>query len=160
MSQNNKWCEWCYAPIDMTETECKYCESGSFLHSNPFKEPIDPRVAKERRKNGDYVKVSPVIHDLSEQSRHQEVSAQNTNPKVQKTISPEEQKLNEEIADLVIKIELAQHQLKQLLAQKSPELQELEKANQSGNQTQTITTTVSSFAVSSSVFDAIGDFFS
>ena len=156
-----KWCEWCYAQVEMNSTSCNYCESGSFLHSNPSKEPIDPWEARERRKNRDYEKVAPVLHkiDRTAQSRAEEQIPQEKKEKQKPFISREEQELDKEIADLVVQIELSNRKLQELLAKKSPEVKKSDEERLPKVQTQTVTTKVTEVGVSSGFLDAVTDFF-
>ena len=157
----NKWCEWCYAQVEMVTTACNYCESESFLHLNPSKEPIDPWEARERRKNRDYAKVAPVLHniDRTEQSRTEEHIPQDKKGKQKPIISREEQELDKEIADLVVQIELSNRKLQELLARKSSDIKKLNESNTPGMQAQTLTTKVTEVGVSSGFLDAVADFF-
>ena len=156
-----KWCEWCYAQVEMVATACNYCESESFLHSNPSKEPIDPWEARERRKNRDYAKLAPVLHniDRKEQSRAEEHIQQEKKGQQKPFISREEQELDKEIADLVVQIELSNRKLQELLAKKSPEVKKSDEDRLPKVQTQTITTKVTEVGVSSGFLDVVTDFF-
>ena len=157
----NKWCEWCYSQVEMGTTACNYCDSESFLHSDPSKEPIDPWEARERRKNRDYAKVAPVLHniDRTEQSRTEEHIPQDKKGKQKPFISREEQELDKEIADLVVQIELSNRKLQELLARKSSDIKKMNESNTPGMQAQTVTTKVTEVGVSSGFLDAVADFF-
>lgn len=157
----SKWCEWCYAQVEMNSTSCNYCESGSFLHSNPSKEQIDPWEARERRKNRDYAKVAPVLHEIDRtaQSRAEEQIPQEKKEKQKPFISREEQELDKEIADLVVQIELSNRKLQELLARKSSEIKKLNEFNTPAKQAKTVTTNVTEVGLSSGFIDAVSDFF-
>ena len=156
-----KWCEWCYAQVEMNSTSCNYCESGSFLHSNPSKEPIDPWEARERRKNRDYEKVAPVLHkiDRTLPSGAEEQFSQDKKGMQKPFISREEQELDKEIADLVVQIELSNRKLQELLARKSSEIKKLNEFNTPAKQAKTVTTNVTEVGLSSGFIDAVSDFF-
>ena len=157
----SKWCEWCYAQVEMNSTSCSYCESGSFLHSNPSKEQIDPWEARERRKNRDYAKAAPVLHEIDRtaQSRAEEQIPHEKKEKQKPFISREEQELDKEIADLVVQIELSNRKLQELLARKSSEIKKSDEERLPKVQTQTVTTKVTEVGVSSGFLDAVTDFF-
>lgn len=56
MTLGSKWCEWCYAELEMSLNECKFCDSSSFLHQNPGRAQIDPWEARDKRAKRDYEK--------------------------------------------------------------------------------------------------------
>lgn len=156
-----KWCEWCYAQVEMGTMRCNYCESESFLHSNPSKDPIDPWEARERRKNRDYANVAPILHkiDRAEQNRAEQHISQEKKGEQEPFISREERQLDKEIADLVVQIEISNRKLQELLARKSIDIKKSNEDRFPKSHPQTVTTKVTEVGVSSGFLDAVTDFF-
>ena len=172
MSSSLKWCEWCYASHDMSATQCVNCDSSSFLHQDPRK----PKVSREdamRRRGGNQYDPRPRAtvseswdrtHGSIDQTREGDSSISRssqgkTNLGQQTSLTLEEQKLNAEIAEIVVKIEILDRRLQQLLVQRSPEIRKLNEERDKAVTTKAVRSAAITSAAATGLSDVLGDIF-
>ena len=172
MSSGLKWCEWCYSSHEMSVSECSNCDSSSFLHQDPRKPKLLREDAIKKRGNQQYdPRPRTVISDISEATLSSRNQLQNGNPNspgscghsgsyITKTsFTPEEQKLNAEIAEIVTQIEILDRKLQQLLSKRSPEIRKLNEERDKAVTTKAVRSAAITSAAATGLSDVLGDIF-
>lgn len=172
MSSGLKWCEWCYSSHEMSVSECSNCDSSSFLHQDPRKPKLLREDAIKKRGNQQYdPRPRTVISDISEATLSFRNQLQDGNPNspgsyghagsyITKTsFTPEEQKLNAEIAEIVTQIEILDRKLQQLLSKRSPEIRKLNEERDKAVTTKAVRSAAITSAAATGLSDVLGDIF-
>lgn len=156
----------------MSVSECSNCDSSSFLHQDPRKPKLLREDAIKKRGNQQYdPRPRTVISDISEATISSRNQLQDGNPNspgsyghagsyITKTsFTPEEQKLNAEIAEIVTQIEILDRKLQQLLSKRSPEVRKLNEERDKAVTTKAVRSAAITSAAATGLSDVLGDIF-
>ena len=173
MTSGLKWCEWCYASLNVNITECANCDSTSFTHQDPNKPKILREEAVKRREGRHYdLKPKAVTSQAwdtnsgSADSTTEESSvltrriAEAESARREPSLMSEEHALNAEIAEIVIQIEILDRRLQELLNRKSPQIRKLNEDRDRVISTKAAKTAVATSAAASGISEVLGEFFS
>ena len=172
MSSGLKWCEWCYASLNVSATDCANCESSSFIYQDPGKPKILRDDAIKRREGKQYdLRPRTVISEAWDTKSSSSDSNKDGNSVFTRrvtetvtarqapTLTPEEHAINAEIAEIVTQIEILDRKLQELLNRKSPQIRKLNEERDRAITSKAAKTAAATSAAAAGISEALGELF-